>query len=250
MTVQSFFRFLAREDFLPSDPSSTLQLPKRKKTLPKGIMSARDVLRILEAPKGTDPLTIRDRAILEVLYGTGMRNSELRCLTIFDVEVRSEQLRVKDGKGKKERLVPLGEYASYYVGRYLAEGRPHLVKDSSQTLLFVSKNGRQITSANLIWIVKKYVRKAKLAHEATPHCFRHSCASHMLKGQGRSAAHPGAAGARLGADHPGLYESRAVTVERGSRAMSSPEKDGIYPLIFSFLHHLQVRNDASGTVAL
>jgi integrase/recombinase XerD len=180
--VKSFFRFLAAEGYVPYDPASTLVPPRRKKgNLPRGIMSTREVGMILEAPEGDDPLTVRDRAILEVLYGTGIRNTELRCLTIFDADLGNGQLRIRDGKGKKERIVPLGEWAVHYLERYIKEARPALVRDSSQTLLFVSKNGRHITAANLIWMVKKYTTRASLKKCVTPHCFRHSCASHMLR---------------------------------------------------------------------
>lgn len=181
-TVKSFFRYLSKEDYLPYDPSSGLELPKRKKLLPRGIMSARQMEKVLEIPEDGNPLNLRDKAILEILYGTGIRNSEIRSISIFDIDVANQQLRLR-GKGKKERIVPLGECASYYAGRYLAEGRPKLSNDPACILLFVSKNGKKITSANLIWIVRKYVKKAKLSKEITPHSFRHTCASHMLKGK-------------------------------------------------------------------
>ena len=141
------------------------------------------MLAILEAPSGDTPLELRDRAILEVLYSTGLRNMELRNLTLFDADLKGGLLRIRDGKRKKERIVPLGECAVRHLRRYLRNGRPHLAQSSSQTLLFVSKNGRQITSANLIWIVKKYLKRTKIGKEITPHSFRHSCATHMLKGK-------------------------------------------------------------------
>jgi len=181
--VKSFFRFLTREDYLPYNPAADLELPRRKKNLPRRILSPREVLAILEAPRGDSPLVLRDRAILEVLYSTGLRNMELRNLTLFDADLKGGQLRIRDGKRKKERIVPLGECAVRHLRRYLRSGRSHLVQSSSQTLLFVSKNGRQITSANLIWMVKKYLKKTTIGKEITPHSFRHSCATHMLKGK-------------------------------------------------------------------
>jgi integrase/recombinase XerD len=182
--VKSFFRFLVKEEYLPYDPSSAIELPKRRKNLPRGIMSIREVVKVLETPSGSDPLSLRDRAILEVLYCTGIRNTELRCLTLFDVDVPDHHLRVRYAKGKKERIVPLGEIALRHLTRYLNEGRPHIVRERpSQNLLFVSKHGNQLNTSNLIWIVKKYIKKAKIGKNITPHGFRHSCASHMLKGK-------------------------------------------------------------------
>jgi integrase/recombinase XerD len=182
--VKSFFRFLVKEDYLPYDPSSAIELPKRRKNLPRGIMSVKEVIKVLETPSGGNPLSLRNRAILEVLYCTGIRNTELRCLTLFDVDMPNHQLRVRYGKGNKERIVPLGDIASRHIERYLTEGRPHIVREHpSQNLLFVSRHGKKLNASNLIWIVKKYIKKAKIGKDITPHCFRHSCASHMLKGK-------------------------------------------------------------------
>jgi len=183
IVLRTFFRFLVREEYLPYDPTSDIELPRRKKNLPRGIMSVKEVFRILDAAEGEKPLTLRDRAILEVLYSTGIRNTELRCLSLFDVDLSERQLRIRDGKGRKERLLPLGEVAAHHVSRYLKDGRPHFVTDPSCTLLFVSIHGRQINSSNLVWIVKKYLKKARIDKYITPHCFRHTCASHLLKGK-------------------------------------------------------------------
>lgn len=183
-TVKSFFRFLVKDDYLPYDPSANIELPKRRKNLPRGIMSTKEVFKILETPSGGDPLSLRDKAILEVLYCTGIRNAELRSLTLFDVDMINRQLRVRYGKGSKERIVPLGDVASRHVERYLNEGRPHFILENPfQNLLFITIHGKQLNPSNLIWIVRKYVKKAKGSKDITPHCFRHSCASHMLKGK-------------------------------------------------------------------
>jgi len=183
--VRSFFRFLVKERVVLYDPTADIELPRRKKNLPHGIMSIKEVVRVMEAAYGDDPLSLRDRAILEVLYSTGLRNTELRTLTLFDADLPGCQLRINAGKGKKGRVVPLGDLAAKSLERYLKEGRPHLVGDSASLLLFVSVHGRQINSSNLVWIVKKYITRAHLprGREITPHCFRHTCATHMLKGR-------------------------------------------------------------------
>jgi integrase/recombinase XerD len=179
--VKTFFRFLVREDYLPYDPSAAIELPRRKKLLPRGILTVSEVMKVLDAPRGNTPLLLRDKAILELLYATGMRNAELRGLTILDTDLLRRQLRICHGKGKKERCVPLGECASRHLERYLKQGRPRMVTDASCILVFVSTRGRKITSAILSWIVKKYAKKAGIGKVVTPHCFRHSCATHMLR---------------------------------------------------------------------
>ena len=143
----------------------------------------REICAILNAPHGDDPLVVRDRAILEMLYSTGIRNAELRNLMLFDVDCGEGQLRIRSGKGKKERSIPLGEWAQTYLERYLKESRPSFVRDPSCNLLFVSIHGKQLSASNLVWIVRKYLKKTKITKDITPHCFRHTCASHMLKGK-------------------------------------------------------------------
>jgi integrase/recombinase XerD len=181
--VKTFFRFCAREEYLPYDPAADIELPKRARLLPRGIMTMREIRDLLGAPRGDAPLVLRDRAILELLYSTGVRNAELRALTLFDVDCSGGQLRIRYGKGKKERLVPLGDCAQASLERYLKKGRPHLACGPSCTLLFVSVHGNQLSSSNLVWIVRKYLKKTKITKDITPHCFRHTCASHMLKGK-------------------------------------------------------------------
>jgi integrase/recombinase XerD len=185
IVVRSFFRFLVKERVVLYDPTADIELPRRKKNIPHGIMSVNEVVRVLEAAYGDDPLSLRDRAILEVLYSTGIRNTELRTLSMVDADLTGRQLRITNGKGKKGRVVPLGDLASRALERYLKEGRPHFERVSPSLLLFVSVHGRQISSSNLVWIVRKYIKRAHLprGEAITPHCFRHTCATHMLKGK-------------------------------------------------------------------
>lgn len=183
VALKAFFRFLVTHDYLLADPAADLELPRRKKGLPRGIMTQKEVVRILEQPDLATPLGLRDRAILELLYSSGIRNEELRTLSALDVDVGAGSVLIREGKNAKSRLVPLGEVAGSWVSRYLEASRPLLALDPEEKRLFVSKNGRPMTSSNLIVMVKKYVRKAQVKKAVTPHAFRHTCATHLLKGK-------------------------------------------------------------------
>jgi len=181
VAIRSFFRFLYKMDIIYFDTSSGLNLPKKRKRLPKGVMSEKEIERLLNQIDTEDILGFRDRTILEVLYSTGIRNSELRHLAVYDVDLSGLHLQIREGKNAKDRIVPLGEIAADYIEEYLQIIRPQLSKDSENQFLFLSKNGRQITYGNLVWMFHKYAKLAKLSDQFTPHSLRHSCATHMLK---------------------------------------------------------------------
>jgi len=180
VAVRSFFRFLFETDALLFDPSVVLNLPKKRKNLPKGVMSEQQIEKLLQQPDTNTTLGLRDRAILETLYSGGIRNSELRNLNIYDVDFNQLQLSIIKGKNAKGRVVPLGEIAADFIKEYLITARPQLAAENIN-LLFVSKNGLQLTKANLIWTFEKYVKQASLEAHFTPHSLRHSCATHMLR---------------------------------------------------------------------
>jgi integrase/recombinase XerD len=137
---------------------------------------------LIESVLPTNPLSIRDRCIVELLYATGLRNQELRTLPVGNVDLTEKTLFVT-GKGSKDRIVPVGDWVMPYLLEYLEAARPKLINLREPTeLLFVSKNGRMITEANLGDMIKKYARKIGLDIPITPHSFRHACATHLLKG--------------------------------------------------------------------
>jgi integrase/recombinase XerD len=181
VSLRSFFHFLYMTDVLTIDLSVYINLPKKRKGLPKGILSEKQVQKLLEVPNKNTLLGFRDRTVLEVLYATGIRNSELRNLMVYDIDLPQLQLTITKGKNAKDRIVPIGEIAAGYLMEYLQIIRPRLVNNNDNQLLFISKNGKQITQANLVWLLHKYVKKAKLNINVTPHSLRHSCATHMLK---------------------------------------------------------------------
>lgn len=175
-----FVRFLVRNDFLLIDVSRGLRLPKKARTLPRVILSEAETVRLLEGPGEQTALEVRDRAILEVFYGTGLRNSELRVLKVSELDWARHLLFVAEGKGRKQRWVPMGGEAEVWVQEYLAKGRPALARAHEETL-FLSRTGRPLGVSQLAEIVARWAKRVGLEKHVTPHCLRHSCATHMLK---------------------------------------------------------------------
>jgi integrase/recombinase XerD len=179
--IKSFFHFLVSETLIADDPTATLDSPRVKKYLPRAI-SQEDVETLLEAASQSDtPRGLRDRAILELLYATGMRVSELVALDVGDVDLASASVRCF-GKGGKERVIPIYERAVLAAERYLTKGRIHLLRDPERKALFLNQRGQRLTRQGLWLIVKGYVKEAGLKVQVTPHTLRHSFATHMLRG--------------------------------------------------------------------
>ncbi len=179
--IKSFFHFLVGEGFITDDPTATLDSPRVKKYLPRAI-SQEDVESLLDAAANKEsPRGLRDKAILELLYATGMRVSELVALDLGDVDLASASVRVL-GKGDKERIVPIYNRAVQAVDEYLLKGRIHLLRDAAEKAIFLNQRGQRLTRQGLWLIVKGYVKEAGLKVPVTPHTLRHSFATHMLRG--------------------------------------------------------------------
>lgn len=179
--IKSFFHFLVAEGFITDDPTATLDSPRVRKYLPRAI-SQEDVEQLLEAASQKDtPRGLRDRAILELLYATGMRVSELVAMNVGDMDLASASVRCF-GKGGKERVIPIYERAVEAAEAYLSKGRVHLLRDSEEKALFLNQRGQRLTRQGLWLIVKGYVKEAGLTVQVTPHTLRHSFATHMLRG--------------------------------------------------------------------
>jgi integrase/recombinase XerD len=176
--LRHFYRLLVREGRLLVDPSLLLDAPKLPRSLPKALSEA-EIERLLRAPAET-PLGLRDRAMLELMYATGLRVSELVGITAAQVNLRQGVLRVL-GKGGKERLVPLGDEAAHWLTRYVGEARPLLLKGARSEALFVS-NRRAAMTRQMFWsLVKKHALAAGIAAtRISPHVLRHSFATHLL----------------------------------------------------------------------
>lgn len=177
--IRSFFNYLTTENLLGEDPAKDLDSPKLSKKLPK-IITVAEVEELLNQPDETDKIGIRDRAMLELLYASGLRVSELISLEVDDVNLDLGFLRCQ-GKGSKERIVPLGKMAIHYIQLYLEHSRPKLVKNIYQKTLFLNFHGRPMTRQGFWKIIKKYAKQSGINTEITPHTFRHSFATHLLE---------------------------------------------------------------------
>ncbi|HHY33627.1 MAG TPA: site-specific tyrosine recombinase XerD [Firmicutes bacterium] len=177
--IRGFYRFLDREGKIQRDPTVNLGSPKQERRLP-GVLSLEEVGRLLEMPSTEAPAGVRDKAMLEVLYATGMRVSELVSLDIGDLNVEMGYVRCL-GKGAKERIVPVGRVASGWVRAYLRSARPLLVRNHAENALFVNARGRRMTRQGFWKIIKAYAAKAGIQKRVTPHTLRHCFATHLLE---------------------------------------------------------------------
>ena len=179
VAIRTFFRFLIQEGILESNPVEELESPKVARTLPE-ILTLKEIEQLLEQPNLQTPLGIRDRAMLEVLYATGMRVSELTQLPTHQVNLEGGYVLVY-GKGSKERIIPLGSEAMKWVTAYLKTARRILSKGKESPFLFVNRSGKGMTRQRFWKSLKEYARRAGLRKRITPHLLRHSFASHLLE---------------------------------------------------------------------
>lgn len=180
--LRSFFGFLAREGKLLVDPAASLVLPKKRRSLPRSLLTPKEALKLVESIETKTPMGHRDRAVVEVLYATGIRNAELRGLSLADFDAEAGTLFVRAGKGGKDRMLPLGPVVTAIVSDYVQLARPKLAKRSGVTSLFVSNHGWPLWPASVVRIVDLAARRAGLAKTVRPHRLRHACATHMLQG--------------------------------------------------------------------
>jgi len=179
--AKSFFAFMMAEGRIKQNPTDNIESPRIGKPLPDAI-SITQVRSLLEQPaRQKSPEAKRDRAMLELLYASGMRVSELVSLNLGDVNISEESVRAF-GKGRKERIVPIYHQAALTVAEYIDEVRPNLVRDNDERALFLNRRGQRLTRQGLWQILKEYAGKAGLAKTVTPHTLRHSFATHMLSG--------------------------------------------------------------------
>ncbi len=180
--LKSFFNYLTLKNVIPHDPSLGLEAPRVAKRTPK-TMTSEEVERLLAAPgTSNSPKTLRDRALLELLYATGVRVSELVSFKVDDVNLADKTMRVKSEDGRRERSVPMSDKAAECLQIYIERGRPHFVKSAgNQSALFLNQRGQQLTRQGMWLIIKEYATRAGLNYEVTPHMLRHSFAAHMLQ---------------------------------------------------------------------
>ncbi len=177
-SLRRFYRYLCREEVRESDPTAEIALPKQRKEIPDTLSEA-DVDNLLLQPDDMTMLGLRDRTMLEVLYATGLRVSELVSLTLEQVNPRQGLVRLV-GKGNKERLVPLGEEALDWIQRYMSESRPELLKGFVSEDLFPTRRGKAMTRQAFWYIIKRYAQQAGIEKHLSPHTLRHAFATHLI----------------------------------------------------------------------
>lgn len=178
-TVKNFHKFLLREKIASSDPSNLIDSPKVDKKIPS-FLSLDEVTRILKAPNLKDIKGIRARAILEIMYATGMRVSEVSSLKVSDCNMDVGFVKCK-GKGSKERIVPLGKVAQHFVQKYINEARPKLLGKKFSIYLFLAQGGRTLSRQSIWKIIKAMAKSAGVRKKISPHVLRHSFATHLLE---------------------------------------------------------------------
>jgi integrase/recombinase XerD len=179
--LRAFFSWLAKANHIPFNPASEIELPKQPRTLSKAILSSAEVERILSQPDPTTPLGLRDRAILETLYSTGIRRSELCALRVNDLQWDRQSLFVNEGKGQKDRYVPIGQRALLWITRYIDHARDRMLLDSNEPTLFVSAHGQRLHPDTVTEYTRRYIKAAGITKPGSCHLFRHTMATLMLE---------------------------------------------------------------------
>lgn len=177
-SLRRFYRYLLRENKLSLDPSLQIQSPKLPRSLPQSL-SEEEVLALIRAPDDSAPLGLRDRAMLELLYACGLRVSELVGVKATEVSVNDSVVRIT-GKGRKTRLVPMGEDAADWIARYLQQARPVILQQQSSDALFVTSRGAGMTRQAFWYLIKRYALLAGITKHMSPHVLRHAFATHLL----------------------------------------------------------------------
>ena len=180
-TIQGFFKWLCRKYYITANPAADLELPKVEKRLPRQVLTAHEAEQILSLPDLATPVGIRDRAILEILYSTGMRRKELTGLCLYDLDLERGTVMIREGKGKKDRLLPIGQRAAAWLDKYLEEARSKLVVEPDEREIFLCVSGRGLTPGVLGNVVHEYVKRSGIGKLGSCHLFRHAMATLMLE---------------------------------------------------------------------
>ena len=182
VVLRCWLKWLARHEWIPGDPGRDMVLPRRPKHLPRAILTRAEVETLLCQPKLDKPTGLRDRAIMETLYSTAMRRGELVELDLNDLDLERGTVRIRHGKGQKERVVPIGARAGRWVESYLAKARPGMLRCwGQQPGVFITLNGRRLAPSHVSDMVRRYVRQAGITKQGSCHLFRHSAATQMME---------------------------------------------------------------------
>ena len=177
-SIRLFYQFLLKNGKIKMDPTQGIQSPKIEKKAPS-ILSSQEVNLLLDQPKGEDLKSLRDKAMLEIAYATGMRVTEIIDLNVQDIDLSASSVTCKNEN--KQRIIPLGKMSQKALQEYIEKARPTLVKNENEKALFVNINGRRLTRQGFWKIIKYYKEQAHKTNDITPHVLRHSCATHLLQ---------------------------------------------------------------------
>jgi integrase/recombinase XerD len=179
--VKALFQWLARQNYILYNPASDVELPRVGKRLPKHVLSVKEVEQVLAMPDLETPMGIRDRTMMETLYSTGIRRMELINLQCFDIDADRGIAVIRQGKGKKDRVVPIGERALAWIAKYLEDVRPELSTGVDHSTLFLTNTGEAFSARRLTQVIRDYIEAAKLGKIGSCHLFRHTMATLMLE---------------------------------------------------------------------
>ena len=177
-SIRLFYQYLAKSKIVKEDPTKGIQSPKIEKKAPS-VLSSQEVSLLLDQPKGEDLKSIRDKAMLEIAYATGMRVTEIISLNISDIDLTNSSVTCKTEN--KQRIIPLGKMSLHALQEYMETARLNMIKDDNEQALFVNVNGKRLTRQGFWKIIKYYKEQAHISKEITPHVLRHSFATHLLQ---------------------------------------------------------------------
>ena len=177
--LRVWFRWLTRQNHILHNPASELELPRLGRTLPKNILSIEEIERVMMQPDLEEPIGLRDRAILETLYSTGLRRLEMIQLKLYDLSLDRGLVLVRQGKGKKDRYVPIGERGTLWLEKYIREGRPEIVVEPDDRTVFLTAQGEPFSRDHLTWTVREHIVAAAIGKAGACHLLRHCMATHM-----------------------------------------------------------------------
>ena len=177
--LRVWFKWMTRQNHILHNPASEIDLPRVGRPLPKNILSVQEIELVMLQPNLADPLSLRDRAILEMIYATGLRRLEIINLKLFDLQLDRGLIVVRQGKGKKDRYVPIGERATAWLQKYIAEARPQLAIEPDDLTVFLTAEGEPFSRDHLTWTVRVHIVAAKTGKVGACHLLRHCMATHM-----------------------------------------------------------------------
>lgn len=180
--VRAFCKWLSKQNYILYNPAADLEMPRLEKRLPKDILSASEADTVCNVPDVREPVGLRDRAMLETLYNTGMRRMEVIGLKMYDIDFDRGTVLIRQGKGKKDRMTPIGDRALAWIRKYMLEVRPSLVVSPDNGILFLTAQGEAFTRNRLTQMVRNYINASNVGKKGSCHLFRHTCATLMLEG--------------------------------------------------------------------